>query len=51
MEQGLKLVRRGGVFAVVGSFLEPQVIDVLSIRRQEKDLIGVSSYACWDGVS
>lgn len=50
IKQALRIVRRGGVVAIVGSFLEPQVIDVVSIRRQEKDLIGVSSYAYWDNV-
>jgi len=50
IEQGLRLVRRGGVVAIVGSFASAQLVDVSSIRREEKDLIGVSSYAYWDNV-
>jgi len=50
VKQGLEIIRRGGAVAIVGSFLEPQMIDIVSIRREEKDLIGVSSYAYWDNV-
>ena len=47
VQEGIELVRSGGLVAIVGVFTKSQEIDINSFALSEKDLIGVSSYSSW----
>jgi 2-desacetyl-2-hydroxyethyl bacteriochlorophyllide A dehydrogenase len=51
INQGISMVRRGGVISILGVFTQSQEVDVMTAYRKELHLQWANSFSHWQGVS